>query len=125
MSNKIEWLSKVEKYIIENGGVDLYYLLETMYNEEKMNFLQFIYDASRGIGCDVHEGLGYALDQDYDSPDDFKNVDFYVGEMDSSELTPQHFVELMQVISDSYIDAHPKDKASIEHYMSKLRKRYS
>lgn len=39
MSNKIEWLSKVEKYIIENGGVDLYYLLETMYNEEKMNFL--------------------------------------------------------------------------------------
>lgn len=73
----------------------------------------------------MHEGLGYALDQDYDSPDDFKNVDFYVGEMDSSELTPQHFVELMQVISDSYIDAHPKDKASIEHYMSKLRERYS
>lgn len=125
MKIEIEWLSRLQKDIVENGGVDLYYLIKTMYKEHKMNFLQFIYDASRGIGCDVHEGLGYALDEDYEDPRDFKNVDFYVGEMDSSELPPQKFVELMQIISDSYIEAHPKEKDSIEFYMNKLRERYS
>lgn len=125
MSDELNWLKKLEKKIDEEGGDDLYYILDTMYKEHKMNFLQFIYDASRGIGCDVHEGLGYALDEDYEDPRDFKNVDFYVGEMDSSELSPQKFVELMQIISDSYIEAHPKEKDSIEFYMNKLRERYS
>ncbi|OCG38332.1 hypothetical protein A9G29_11015 [Gilliamella sp. Fer2-1] len=125
MNHNLTWLNKIAKEIEEQGGGDLYYLIETMYKEHKMNLLQFIYDASRGIGCDVHEGLGYALDEDYEDPQDFKSVDFYVGEMDRSELSPQKFVELMQIISNSYIEAHSKDKDSIEFYMNKLRERYS
>lgn len=125
MSDELNWLKKLENKIDEEGGDDLYYILDTMYKEHKMNFLQFIYDASRGIGCVVHEGLEYALDQDFDTPEEFNGASFLVGDYESSIISPQHFVELMQMISDNYIEAHPNDKNSIEFYMSKLRERYS
>ena len=125
MSHNLTWLNTIEKEIEEQGGSDLYYLIETMYKEHKMNLLQFIYDASRGIGCIVHEGLEYVLDQDLDDPKEFDEVSFLVGDYESSTLSPQHFVELMQIISNSYIEAHPKEKDSIEFYMNKLRERYS
>lgn len=125
MIDSMQWLKRVESQIYIERGHDLYYIIETMYNEHKMNFLQFIYDASRGIGCFIHEGLEYILDQDTDDPDEFNEVLFLLGGYLSSAMIPQHFVELMQVISDSYIEAHPNDKLSIEFYMNKLKERYS
>ncbi|OCG58373.1 hypothetical protein A9G41_04020 [Gilliamella sp. Nev5-1] len=125
MTNNIQWLKKIEKKLIENDGGDLYSLLEIMYKEQKMNFLQFLYDASKGIGCSPSEGCGYALDQDRDNPEEFDEVSFMFGDYESSTISPPKFVELMQIISNSYIEAHPKDKDSIEFYMNKLRERYS
>ncbi|MCO6538102.1 MAG: hypothetical protein J6567_09105 [Gilliamella sp.] len=125
MTNKIQWLKNIEKAMIENDGADLYCLIKLMYKEHKMNFLQFIYDASRGIGAVISEGVEYILDQDLDDPKEFDEVSFLVGDYESSTLSPQHFVELMQIISNSYIEAHPKEKDSIEFYMNKLRERYS
>ncbi len=124
MSNEVEWLEKKEGYFLENGGVDLYYLILTMLKEKKMNILQFLYDASRGIGCVVHEGLEYVLDQDLDDSDEFTEVSFLVGDYESSTISPQHFVELMQVISDTYIEAYPNDRESVERNMNQLKARY-
>ena len=125
MNHNLKWLNKIEKEIEDQSGDDLYYLIETMYKEQKMNFLQFIYDALRGVGCIVHEGLEYVLDQDLDDPKEFDEVTFLVGDYESSKIPPQKFVELMQIISDSYIEAHPNEKDSVEFYMNKLRERYS
>lgn len=49
-------VKKVEERLLNDGAEDLYCLLEVMYKEQKMNFQQFIYDASRGIGSVVYEG---------------------------------------------------------------------
>lgn len=125
MKDKIQWLKNIEKIMIDNEGADLYCLIKLMYKEHKMNFLQLIYDASRGIGAVISEGVEYALDQDWDDSNDFKGISFFIGDHENSIISPQKFVELMQIISDSYIEAHPKEKDSIEFYMNKLRERYS
>lgn len=95
-----------------------------MYREQKMNFRQFIYDASRGIGCFVFEGLGYVLDQDIDDPTEFNEVTFFLGDYESLTLSPEKFIELMQVISNSYIDKYPDDKASVKQSLARLKERY-
>ncbi|TEA26861.1 hypothetical protein [Candidatus Schmidhempelia bombi] len=64
MIDNTQWLKNIEETMIENDGVDLYRLIEIMYKERKMNFLQFIYDASRGVVAVVSEGIEYVLDQD-------------------------------------------------------------
>ncbi|MBC9131985.1 hypothetical protein JMI89_11620 [Frischella sp. Ac48] len=125
MTDNTQWIKNIEKPMLENNGADLYCLIKLMYKEHKMNFLQLIYDASQGIGSVISEGAEYVLDQDYDDPNDFKEVSFLIGDYENSTISPQNFVELMQIISDSYIEAHPNEKDSIEFYMNKLRERYS
>nr|WP_282552931.1 hypothetical protein [Providencia stuartii] len=124
-SININWLINTKKHVIDSGGVDLYYLLETMLSEQKMSFQQFIYDASRGIGCVVSEGLVYVLDQDLDDPSEFDGACFILGDYESSTLSPQKFVELMRVIKDSYITEHPENKETIERSMVRLKERYT
>ncbi|MEQ5288558.1 hypothetical protein [Providencia huaxiensis] len=124
MIDSLAWLKKVEQRLINDGAGDLYCLLEVMYKEQKMNFQQFIYDASRGIGCVVSEGLEYVLDQDLDDPSEFDGACFILGDYESSTLSPQKFVELMQVITDSYITEYPENKDTIERSMAKLKERY-
>ncbi|MCO7048605.1 hypothetical protein NAG84_01910 [Proteus terrae] len=118
------WLKRIEQYLLDNDGSDLYCLLEVMYREQKMNFRQFIYDASRGIGCFVSEGLGYVLDQDMDDPTEFKEVTFFLGDYESLTLSPEKFIELMQIISNSYIDKRPYDKVSVKQSLVRLKERY-
>jgi hypothetical protein len=125
MINKFQWLEKTKKILVDNGGAELYCLLEVMYKEQKMNFLQFIYDASRGIGAVISEGVEYILDQDLDNPEEFDGVTFVFGDCEGFPMPVQKFISMMQIVSDAYVEAHPKDKDSIEFYMNKLRERYS
>lgn len=60
------------------------------------------------------------VDQDWDIPDEFDQVSFMFGDYESSTLSPQTFVELMQVITD-----HPEKKETIERTMMKLKERYT
>ncbi|WP_140920959.1 hypothetical protein [Limnobaculum xujianqingii] len=124
MIEKIEWLENEEEYFLKNDGADLYELILTMLKKQRMSFSSFLYDASRGIGNTIREGLGCSLDQDLDNPDEFDGVIFWFGDYESSTITPQHFVRLMQAMSDSYINYHPNDKVKIEGYMNKLKERY-
>jgi hypothetical protein len=125
MIDDLTWLKRVEQHLINNGAGDLYCLLEVMYKEQRMNFQQFIYDASRGIGCVVSEGLEYVLDQDLDDPTEFDGACFILGDYESSILEPKKFTELMQVITDSYITEHPENKETIERSMMRLKERYT
>ncbi|MDC9607347.1 hypothetical protein [Xenorhabdus griffiniae] len=125
MRDKTKWLDETKEYLINNDGEDLYYLMFTMLSEEKMSFIKFLLDASKGIGCVVHEGLEYVLDQDLDYPEDFDLVTFYVGEFESSEITPNQFVMLMQYVSDAYIKAFPDSKDTVERHMKALTERYA
>lgn len=88
MIENTQWLKNIEETMIENDGVDLYRLIEIMYKECKMNFLQFIYDASRRVGAVVSEGIEYVLDQDLDDPKDFSEVSFLVGDYETSTISP-------------------------------------
>lgn len=123
-SDNLKWLKESEHYLYENNGGDLFYLLETMYKMEKMNFRQFIYDASRGIGNVICEGSEYVLDMDLDDPADFQAVTFFIGDYESSTISPKNFVELMRIISKNYIKENPQDKDSVTSSMSKLELRY-
>lgn len=125
MSDKTKWLDETKEYLANNDGEDLYYLMFTMLNEEKMSFTKFLLDASKGIGCVIHEGLEYVLDQDLDYPEDFDLVTFYVGEFESSEISPSQFVMLMQYVSNAYINAFPDSKETVERHMKALTKRYA
>ncbi|WP_445495134.1 hypothetical protein [Photorhabdus sp. SF281] len=125
MSDKTKWLDETKEYLINNSGEDLYYLMFTMLSEEKISFIKFLLDASKGIGCVVHEGLEYVLDQDLDYPEDFDLVTFYVGEFESSEISPNQFIMLMQYVSNAYIDAFPSSKETVERHMKALTERYA
>ncbi|MBC9131788.1 hypothetical protein JMI89_11685 [Frischella sp. Ac48] len=125
MNNTLQWLETTKKLLIDNGGAELYCLLEVMCKEQKMNFLQLIYDASKGIGANVSEGVEYILDQDLDNPEEFDGVTFVFGDCEGYPMPLHQFITLMQIVSDAYINAHPSEKDSIEFYMNKLRERYS
>lgn len=125
MIDDLAWLKKVEERLLNDGAEDLYSLLEVMYKEQKMNFQQFIYDASIGIGSVVSEGVEYVLDQDLDDPSKFDGACFILGDYESSAISPQKFVKLMQVITDSYITERPENKETIERSMMRLKERYA
>jgi hypothetical protein len=126
MTNKqLNWLIKIKNHFYDKGVRDLYDIIYLTLSNNQMKYLSFLKMISEGDGFFPNEGTGFTLDNGWDDPSDFKEVIFYLGEYESSTLSPQHFVELMQIISNSYIETHPKDKDSIEFYMNKLRERYS
>lgn len=120
----IDWLEKTKNYLISHEGTDLYYLVESLIKREKITYRQFVYDASHGISNGEDEGFNFALDSDYDDPNDFDSVEFYVGGMESTEVAVPTFIDLMQYLSDSYLIDNPKDKISIEKSMVRIKQRY-
>ncbi|MDM5182174.1 hypothetical protein PO883_33940 [Massilia sp. DJPM01] len=126
MNNDENWLVTVKAAFDEKGagGGDFYYLLNTMLNEGKMAFPQLVLDASGGIGCNVHEGLSYSLDQDWDDSDFFGEVVFFVGEMESSKLSVGEYIHLIKVASDAYCSHFPIDSEAVARNVARLISRY-
>ncbi|WP_272574449.1 hypothetical protein [Providencia sp. PROV259] len=120
----LSWLEKTKNYLISHEGGDLYYLVESLIKMEKITYRQFLYDASHGISNGEGEGFDFALDGDYDDPNDFNSVEFYVGGLESTEMTVSIFIELMQYISDNYVIDNPTDKISVEKSMLRIKQRY-
>ncbi|OCG40636.1 hypothetical protein A9G29_08190 [Gilliamella sp. Fer2-1] len=125
MKNITLWLEKVERFLIDHGGSELYYLLKAMCEAKKINFLDLISDASKGLGETVSEDIAYMLDQDLDDPKKFEGAIFIFGDSEGFPMPIELFISLIHKVSEAYIEAHPKDKDSIEFYMNKLRERYS
>lgn len=125
MKNITLWLEKIESFLINNGGSELYYLLKAMCETNKINFLELISDASKGLGETVSEDIAYVLDQDLDDPKKFEGAIFIFGDSEGFPMPIELFISLMQKVSEVYIQTHPNEKDSIEFYMNKLRDRYS
>lgn len=124
IKEKIIWLSAIEDYLYHNNGRDLYDIIYTTLSNDKMNYKSFLHLASEGHGFFPAEGFGYALDQDWDIPEDFNEVTFFLGEFETLSISPNYFVQLIQYITDAYINAYPNDKILVEQYMFKLKERY-
>lgn len=122
---QLSWLIQNQDYLYQNEGRDLYDIIYSTLSNDKMSYISFVKMASEGSVFFPSEGTGYSLDEDWDDPSEFVEVIFFLGEYESSTITPQHFIKLMQVISDSYVEAYPEDKETVEHYMLRLRERYS
>lgn len=120
----LSWLEKTKNDLIGHGGSDLYYLVESLIKREKITYRQFLYDASYGISNGEDEGFNFALDGDYDDPNDFDSVEFYVGGMESTKMTVSIFIMLIQHLSDNYILDNPTDKISVEKSMLRIKQRY-
>lgn len=119
------WLEKIKAEIYANSGRDLYDILYAALMGKKTSFRVFLKMASEGYGISPSEGFSYALDQDWDVPEDFDEVSFFLGEFETSSIPPEHFVQLMQIISNGYLQSFPEDSQSVEQYIEILRKRYS
>jgi hypothetical protein len=91
----------------------------------RTNFPAFIYDASRGVGFSVSEGFFYSLDQDWDDPEDFNEVSFCLGEVETSSIPVSDYVLLMKVAADVYSAFFPDEGDSVLRSAARLEERYS
>jgi len=91
----------------------------------RINFPALIYNASRGFGFSVSEGFFYSLDQDWDVPEDFNEVSFFLGEVGTSSIPVPDYVFLMKVAADVYSAFFPDDRGSILRFAERLEERYS
>ncbi|CAB3912415.1 hypothetical protein LMG26788_04866 [Achromobacter pulmonis] len=92
---------------------------------KKIDFPAFIYDASRGFGFTVSEGFSYSLDQNWDDPENFNEVSFFVGEMETSSIPVPDYVSLMKNAADIYSAFFPDEGDSVLRSAERLKERYS
>ncbi|ASA58219.1 hypothetical protein [Vibrio gazogenes] len=122
---KISWLIATKDYLYQRDGRDLYDILYATLSEDKMDYKSFLKMASEGYGYSPAEGFSYTLDQDWDIPEEFDEVTFFLGEYETISISPNHFVQLMHYIVDFYIKSYPNDRVFVEQYMAQLRRRYA
>lgn len=120
----LKWLEATKNYFYQNDGRDLYDIVYLVLSLNKMSYIAFLKRASEGYGCSPSEGCGYALDQDWDIPEDFNEVSFMFGDYESSAIPPQEFVELIHFLSRSYTKEYQDDEGLVNIYIIKLQERY-
>ena len=125
--NETNWLKSVkDKFIAEGpGGGDFLYLLEIILSEGNANFIQILNQAANGHGCIAHEGLSYSLDQDWDDPSLFDEVTFFVGDNESSTLSINKYLSLIDVACQAYISLFPNEKEIVSENFNRISHRYS
>lgn len=55
----------------------------------------------------------YSLDQDWDVPEDFNEVSFFLDEVQTSSIPVPYYVSLMKVAADVYSVFFPDDRGSV------------
>lgn len=79
----------------------------------------------RGVGFSVGEGHFYSLDQDWGDPEEFNEVSFFLGEVETSSIPLLDYVFLMKIAADVYSDFCPEERDSVLSSAKKLEERYS
>ncbi|WP_236190261.1 hypothetical protein [Pseudomonas paraglycinae] len=127
MINNLVWLESLKDSFSSTGldCEDLYHLIEAATVRGKTNFPAFIHDASRGYGFSVSEGFFYSLDQDWDDPENFGEVCFFLGEVETSNIPVADYVFLMIIAADIYSYFYPDERVSVLRSAEKLEERYS
>ncbi|TBV08075.1 hypothetical protein [Stutzerimonas kirkiae] len=123
----LSWLEKLKESFASTGldYEDLYELIEASIARKRTNFPAFIYEASRGSGFSVSEGYFYSLDQDWDDPEEFNEVSFFLGEVETSSIPVLDYVFLMKTAADVYSSFFPEERGSVLRSARRLEERYS
>ncbi|MBC3384613.1 hypothetical protein HU715_026040 [Pseudomonas sp. SWRI12] len=123
----LTWLESLKESFASTGldYEDLYELIEASIVRGRSNFPAFIYDASRGVGFSVSEGFFYSLDQDWDDPDAFSEVSFFLGEVETSSIPVPDYVSLMKIAADVYSAFFPDEGDGVLRSAERLEDRYS
>lgn len=123
----LAWLESLKESLASTGAdyEDLYELIETSITRGRTNFPAFIYDASQGVGFSVSEGFFYCLDQDWDNPEEFNEVSFFLGEVETSSIPVSEYVSLMKVAADVYSGFFPDERDGVLKSAKRLEERYS
>ncbi|MPT29209.1 MAG: hypothetical protein E2602_20435 [Achromobacter sp.] len=123
----VPWLDALKESFDSTGldYEDLYALIEASMVTKRIDFPAFIYDASRGFGFTVSEGFSYSLDQNWDDPENFNEVSFFVGEMETSSIPVPDYVSLMKNAADIYSAFFPDEGDSVLRSAERLKERYS
>lgn len=123
----VPWLDALKESFDSTGldYEDLYALIEASMVTKKIDFPAFIYDASHGFGFTVSEGFSYSLDQNWDDPENFNEVSFFVGEMETSSIPVPDYVSLMKNAADIYSAFFPDEGDSVLRSAERLKERYS
>jgi len=125
--DSLAWLKRFKESFASTGldYEDLYELIEASMARGRTNFPAFIYDASQGFGFSVSEGFFYALDQDWDDPESFNEVSFFLGEVETSSIPVPDYVSLMKIAADVYSAFFPDDGDGVLRSAERLEERYS
>lgn len=118
-----KWLQAIEEYF-EGEGSDFYYLLDAMVKNSKIDFCDLLSNAAMGHGCTVYEGLMYSLDQDWDIPEEFSGVSFFVGDVESSVLSVEKYLSLINFAALKYLDLFPDRQDRVINSLSHVENRY-
>lgn len=123
----LAWLESLKESFASTGldYEDLYELIEASMARRRTNFPALIYEASRGFGFSVSEGFFYSLDQDWDNPEDFNEVSFFLGEVENSSIPVPDYVSLMKVAANVYSAFFLDDGGSVLRSAERLEERYS
>lgn len=123
----LAWLESLKESFASTGldYEDLYGLIEASVTRGRTNFPAFIYDASQGVGFSVSEGFFYSLDQDWDDSEDFNEVSFFLGEVETSSVPVLDYVFLMKIAANIYSAFFPEERDSVLGSAKRLEERYS
>ena len=123
----LAWLERLKESFASTGldYEDLYELIEASIARGRTNFPAFIYDASQGVGFSVSEGFFYSLDQDWDDPENFSEVSFFLGEVETSSIPVTDYVSLMKIAADVYSTFFPGEGDGVLSSAERLEARYS
>ncbi|MDF3845577.1 hypothetical protein P3W55_28050 [Pseudomonas citronellolis] len=121
------WLEKLKESFSSTGldYEDLYGIIEASIARKRVNFPAFIYEASKGFGFSAGEGYFYSLDQDWDDPEGFNEVSFFLGEVETSSIPVLDYVFLMKIAADVYSAFFPEESDSVLGSAKRLEERYS
>ncbi|MBW5465939.1 hypothetical protein GOY11_32990 [Pseudomonas aeruginosa] len=123
----LSWLDKLKESFASTGldYEDLYEIIEASITRKRTNFTAFINEASNGVGFSVGEGHFYSLDHDCDDPEEFNEVSFVLGEVETSSIPLLDYVGLMKIAADVYADVVPEESDSVLSSDRQLDERYS
>ncbi|MED5526277.1 MAG: hypothetical protein VX447_16200 [Pseudomonadota bacterium] len=123
---KMNWLNDLENSFDRSGIAygDLFYVLEAAMTADVIKFPDIIKDASNGIGVYAREGLSYSLDQDWDEPQNFDKVICFIGDIESSSLSIDSYIALMETAVNVYLSNFPDGKKRVMNSLARLKNKY-
>jgi len=127
INRELLWLGTIESLLCSHssGGADFYYLVATMVKEGRFSFPQLLSLATQGHGLTIHEGLSYALDQDWDNPASFDHIAIFVGDIESSALSIKDYLHLLHWAATTYAEIFPEHQSGVLEKLSAVLDRYT